>query len=39
VWTNSEGATLAHRAWEIITANLPVAGGFAAGFALGFKLG
>lgn len=38
-WRTPEGATLTERAWAILTANLPFAGGFAAGFALGFKLG
>ncbi len=38
-WRTPDGATLADRAWTVITANLPFAGGFATGFALGFKLG
>ena len=39
VWKDAHGITLADRAWEIISANLPFGGGFIAGFALGFKLG
>ena len=39
VWTGAQGATLANRAWEMLTANLPFGGAFAAGFALGLKLG
>ena len=39
VWTDPAGQTLAHRLWDIITANLPFGGGFVTGFALGFKLG
>ena len=39
VWADPHGVTLADRAWEILSANLPFGGGFAAGFALGFKLG
>jgi uncharacterized membrane protein (Fun14 family) len=39
VWSDPAGATLADRAWEIVAANLPFGGGFAAGFAIGFKLG
>jgi uncharacterized membrane protein (Fun14 family) len=39
VWTDDSGRTLADHAWEIIAANLPFGGGFAAGFALGFKIG
>ena len=39
VWTDQGGRTLADHAWEIISANLPFGGGFAAGFALGFKVG
>lgn len=38
VWQTSDG-TLADRAWEILTNNLPFGGGFVAGFALGFKMG
>ncbi len=38
VWQTSDG-TLADRAWEILTNNLPLGGGFVAGFALGFKMG
>ena len=39
VWTDAQGVTLADRAWEVLSANLPFGGGFVAGFALGFKLG
>jgi len=39
VWQDSQGVTLAERAWHVISANLPFGGGFVAGFALGFKLG
>jgi uncharacterized membrane protein (Fun14 family) len=39
VWKDAQGVTLADRAWEILSANLPFGGGFVAGFALGFKLG
>jgi uncharacterized membrane protein (Fun14 family) len=39
VWKDAQGVTLADRAWEVISANLPFGGGFIAGFALGFKLG
>ena len=39
VWQDAEGVTLADRAWEVVSANLPFGGGFAAGFAVGFKLG
>jgi uncharacterized membrane protein (Fun14 family) len=39
VWKDPHGVTLAQRAWEILSANLPFGGGFMAGFALGFKLG
>ncbi len=39
VWRGPEGATLAEHAWQVLTANLPFAGGFAAGFTIGFKLG
>jgi uncharacterized membrane protein (Fun14 family) len=39
VWTDQNGRTLADHAWEIISANLPFGGWFAAGFALGFKVG
>jgi len=39
VWKDAHGITLADRAWEVISANLPFGGGFIAGFALGFKLG
>ncbi len=38
-WTSQQGHTLAERAWEILTANLPFGGGFVAGFLIGFKLG
>jgi uncharacterized membrane protein (Fun14 family) len=39
VWKDTQGVTLADRAWDVISANLPFGGGFVAGFALGFKLG
>jgi uncharacterized membrane protein (Fun14 family) len=39
VWADESGVTLADRAWQILTANLPFGGAFVAGFALGFKLG
>ena len=39
VWKDGQGVTLADRAWEVISANLPFGGGFVAGFALGFKMG
>jgi uncharacterized membrane protein (Fun14 family) len=39
VWSDPQGATLADRLWDILTANLPFGGGFVAGFALGLKLG
>jgi uncharacterized membrane protein (Fun14 family) len=39
VWRDPHGVTLAERAWEILSANLPFGGGFVAGFALGFKVG
>ena len=39
VWKDPMGITLAHRACEIVSANLPFGGGFVAGFALGFKFG
>lgn len=39
VWRGPHGVTLADRAWQILSANLPFGGGFVAGFAIGFKLG
>lgn len=39
VWSDGQGVTLADRAWQIVSANLPFGGAFVAGFALGFKLG
>lgn len=39
VWRDTQGVTLADRAWDVISANLPFGGGFVAGFALGFKMG
>ena len=39
VWRDPQGVTLAGRLWDVLTANLPFAGGFATGFAVGFKLG
>lgn len=38
-WVDERGVTLAQRAWEIVSANLPFGGAFAAGFAIGFRLG
>lgn len=34
-----EDASLHERIWQMLTANLPFAGGFGIGFAIGFKLG
>ena len=39
VWRDTQGITLADRAWDVLSANLPFGGGFAAGFAIGFKVG
>jgi len=39
VWRDPHGMTLADHLWDIVTANLPFGGAFAAGFAIGFKLG
>ncbi len=39
VWRDAQGTTLADRAWDVLSANLPFGGGFAAGFAIGFKIG
>src|SRR5215470_1911226 len=39
VWKDAHGVTLAQRAWQVVSANLPFGGGFVAGFALGFKFG
>ena len=39
VWRDAQGITLADRAWDVLSANLPFGGGFAAGFAIGFKIG
>src|SRR5262245_2565084 len=39
VWSDTNGVTLADRAWEVLSANLPFGAAFAAGFAIGFKLG
>ncbi|MGH7789665.1 MAG: FUN14 domain-containing protein [Candidatus Binatia bacterium] len=39
VWQDPAGVTLADRAWQVLSANLPFGGAFVAGFALGFKLG
>lgn len=39
VWTDPQGHTLAERAWQVLSANLPFGAGFATGFAIGFKLG
>jgi len=38
-WRSPEGATLVERGQQVLMANLPFAGGFAAGFVVGFKLG
>lgn len=38
-WSDERGVTLAHRAWDVLVANAPFGGGFAAGFSIGFKLG
>lgn len=35
---DSQGVTLADRAWQVLIANVPFGGGFVAGFALGFKV-
>jgi len=34
-----ESPSLHEQAWEVLTGNLPFAGGFGVGFAIGFKLG
>jgi uncharacterized membrane protein (Fun14 family) len=39
VWTDPRGVTLATRAWNVLSANLPFGAAFAAGFGVGFKLG
>lgn len=39
VWKDTQGVTLADRAWGVLSANLPFGGAFVAGFALGFKFG
>lgn len=39
VWVDAAGVTLADRAWEVISANLPFGAAFAVGFGVGFKLG
>ena len=39
VWTDPHGVTLATRAWNMLSANLPFGAAFAAGFGIGFKLG
>ncbi len=36
---SEDGRTVAERAWQILSANLPWGGGFVAGFVVGFKLG
>jgi uncharacterized membrane protein (Fun14 family) len=38
VWHTPQGS-LAERAWEILSNNLPFGGGFVAGFSLGFRMG
>ncbi|HYD49201.1 MAG TPA: FUN14 domain-containing protein [Terriglobales bacterium] len=39
LWQGEHGASLAQRAWHVITYNLPFGGGFVAGFALGIRRG
>lgn len=39
IWQNGDGPTLAERAWEVLSYNLPFGGGFLAGFAIGFRRG
>jgi uncharacterized membrane protein (Fun14 family) len=39
VWRDAQGVTLADRVWDVLSANLPFGGGFAAGFAIGFRIG
>ncbi len=39
VWTDAQGVTLAERAWQVVSANLPFGGAFAVGFGIGFKVG
>jgi uncharacterized membrane protein (Fun14 family) len=39
VWKDPQGVTLATRAWQVLSANLPFGAAFAAGFGVGFKLG
>ncbi|MFN8643182.1 MAG: FUN14 domain-containing protein [Candidatus Binatia bacterium] len=39
VWKDPQGVTLATRAWQVLSANLPFGASFAAGFGIGFKLG
>src|SRR5258708_3489500 len=39
LWRDGQGATLAQRAWDVISYNLPFGGGFLAGFALGLRRG
>jgi uncharacterized membrane protein (Fun14 family) len=39
LWKDPHGVTLASRAWNILSANLPFGAAFAAGFGIGFKLG
>lgn len=36
---NGDAASTGQRLWEVLAANLPWGGGFAAGFVIGFKLG
>jgi uncharacterized membrane protein (Fun14 family) len=38
-WRDPAGATLAQRAYGVLTANLPFGGGFIAGLAIGLRLG
>lgn len=39
LWQGQQGVTLAQRAWQVISYNLPFGGGFVAGFALGIRRG
>lgn len=39
VWSDAHGVTLADRAWQVVSANLPFGGAFAVGFGIGFKVG
>jgi len=39
VWQAPGSRSLAERAWDVLTASLPFAGGFAGGFVVGFRMG